>query len=112
MTIEEIDCISREQAKAFIRDKFKDLPSRVEINTILNELPSVTLQESKWIPCSERLPKRNGYYLVTGRQGAVNKRLYQDGHWYGNWAILAWMPLPEPYVTEINVGKKAESEVK
>lgn len=51
----------------------------------------------QWIPCSERLPERNGYYLVTGRQGAVNKRLYQDGYWYGNWAIIAWMPLPEPY---------------
>ena len=38
-----------------------------------------------WIPISEGLPKRNGYYLVTGRQGAVNKRLYQDGHWYENW---------------------------
>lgn len=38
------DCISREQAKGAIRDKFKDLPSRVEINTILNELPSVTPQ--------------------------------------------------------------------
>ena len=41
----EVDCISREQAKEAIRDKFKDLPSRVEINTILNELPSVTPQE-------------------------------------------------------------------
>jgi len=50
MTREEIDCISREQAKAFIRDKFKDLPSRVEINTILNELPSVTptRKKGKW----------------------------------------------------------------
>jgi 5-methylcytosine-specific restriction endonuclease McrA len=38
------DVISREQAKSAIRDRFKDLPSRVEINTILNELPSVTPQ--------------------------------------------------------------------
>ena len=47
-----VDCISREQAKEAIRDKFKDLPSRVEINTILNELPSVTPQGLKtghWI---------------------------------------------------------------
>ena len=56
----------------------------------------------QWIPCSERLPERNGYYLVTGRQGAVNKRLYQDGYWYGNWAIIAWMPLPEPWRGENN----------
>ena len=48
----ESDCISREQAKTAIRDRFKDLPSRVEINTILNELPSVTPQEPRkghWI---------------------------------------------------------------
>lgn len=56
------------------------------------------LCEPKWIPCSERLPERNGYYLVTGRQGAVNKWLYQDGYWYGKWTVLAWMPLPEPYM--------------
>ena len=42
-----VDCISRAEAKAAIRDKFKDLPSRVEINTILNALPSVTPQEPK-----------------------------------------------------------------
>ena len=42
-----VDLISREQAKTAIRDKFKDLPSRVEINTILNELPSVTSQEPR-----------------------------------------------------------------
>lgn len=63
------DCISREQAKATIRDRFKDLPSRVEINTILNELPSVTPQpktgywnayevfqggiKEEWLECSE-----------------------------------------------------------
>jgi hypothetical protein len=41
----DLDLISREQAKTAIRDKFKDLSSRVEINTILNELPSVTPQE-------------------------------------------------------------------
>ena len=50
-----------------------------------------------WIPVSERLPEKNGEYLITGRQGAVNKRRYHDGHWYGNWSVLAWMPLPEPY---------------
>ncbi|MBQ2049728.1 MAG: DUF551 domain-containing protein [Spirochaetales bacterium] len=50
----------------------------------------------QWIPVTERLPEENGDYLVTGRQGAVNKRRYDDGHWYGNWAVVAWMPLPAP----------------
>ena len=54
-------------------------------------------EQTRWIPVTERLPEKNGEYLITGRQGAVNKRLYYDGYWYGNWSVLAWMPLPEPY---------------
>ena len=68
----------------------------VAITNRLNNLPSA----QQWIPVTERLPERNGYYLVTGRQGAVNKRLYQDGYWYGNWTVFAWMPLPEPWKGE------------
>lgn len=49
-----VDCISREQAKVAIRDKFKDLPSRVEINTILNELPSVTPTSRESVDCIDR----------------------------------------------------------
>lgn len=56
-----------------------------------------TIEPQQWIPVTERLPEENGDYLVTGRQGAVNKRRYDDGHWYGNWAVVAWMPLPEPW---------------
>lgn len=56
-----------------------------------------TVEPQRWIPVTERLPEENGDYLVTGRQGAVNKRKYDDGHWYGNWAVVAWMPLPKPF---------------
>lgn len=56
-----------------------------------------------WIPVSERLPEKNGQYLVT-----VNKGYMLLGLWCGikdDWInIIAWMPLPEPY--------KAESEDK
>ena len=55
------------------------------------------LEQTRWIPVSERLPGKNGEYLITGRKGAVNKRRYHDGHWCGNWSVLAWMPLPQPY---------------
>lgn len=63
----------------------------------IEELPTA---EPEWIPVTERLPKENGDYLVTGRQGAVNKRKYEDGRWYGNWAVVAWMPLPAPWKGE------------
>ena len=39
------DAISREQAKAEIRKAFPDLMDRIDINSILNELPSVTSKQ-------------------------------------------------------------------
>lgn len=53
--------------------------------------------KEEWIPCSEKPPKKNGDYLVTGKHGAVNKRKYEDGRWYGGWDVIAWRELPEPY---------------
>ena len=85
------DLISRQAAIDAIFGRSHEI-----IKMRIGNLPSAQ-PEQQWIPCSERLPERNGYYLVTGRQGAVNKRLYQDGYWYGNWTVIAWMPLPEPY---------------
>ena len=45
------DAISREQAKAEIRKAFPDLMDRIDINSILNELPSATPKQrtGKWI---------------------------------------------------------------
>lgn len=102
-----VECISREQAKAAIRDKFKDLPSRVEINTILNELPSVTPQEPKWIPVEEKLPEDRqnvlfcdidndimvGYHI----KGRSNTHFSQDGTFEDMKNVRAWMLLPKPY---------------
>ena len=70
-------------------------------------------QMTKWIPCSEKLPKEFESILVCyksqgGIAQAVSERLTNmDGS--NRWSALAgaepiaWMPLPEPY--------KAESEV-
>lgn len=58
---------------------------------------------SKWIPCNERLPKENGFYLVTitdGEQIAVCKMPFVGSEWKDNWfgdEVIAWMPLPEPW---------------
>lgn len=67
--------------------------------------------DSKWIPCSERLPKHDRAVLVYERK---NENIFEainiDGRWesfdvhdpvmmdetgYGD--IVAWMPLPVPY---------------
>ena len=104
------DLISREDAlKALDEMSYKSphesatsVVRKKHFEEILEKFIMQQPSAQQWIPCSERLPERNGYYLVTGRQGAVNKRLYQDGYWYGNWAIIAWMPLPEPWRGENN----------
>ena len=71
---------------------------------IIGLLPSVTPQEPKWIPVTERLPEEDGGYLVTVKRGYVTTAL-----WVGNaknWKeVTAWMPLPKPY------GLESESEV-
>lgn len=66
--------------------------------------------EQKWIPCSERLPKKDGRYQVTWYDYVTNtefidilwyeKNLWWNWHSTGNYAVIAWMPLPEPYEAE------------
>lgn len=57
-----------------------------------------------WIPCSKRLPEKNGWYLVTNNLGVVQQQYWCASHWgkLRDDAVVAWCPLPEPY--------KAESE--
>ena len=68
-------------------------------------------QERKWIPVSERLPEKDGYYFVTKR--LIDGRIQTDiepfwtgADWWKSefhfagidlWEVLAWQPLPEPY---------------
>lgn len=56
-----------------------------------------------WIPCSERLPKRNTNVIAQFLSGVVSellfneKGLFQGIYEYGPNVIVAWQPLPEPY---------------
>ena len=64
----------------------------------------------KWIPCSERLPEKDGRYQVTRYDSVTNtefidilwyeKNIWWNGHQMGNYAVTAWMPLPEPWRRE------------
>lgn len=61
----------------------------------------------QWIPCSERLPKPSDHMddmvLVSTKDGKVRfgscwyNRAMCEG-WVGDMPVVAWMPLPEPYI--------------
>ena len=71
----------------------------------IKSLPTIQ-PEPHWILCSERLPKEEGFYLVTledkcGAETTIRFFRIENGErqWslWGNENITAWMPKPEPY---------------
>lgn len=101
------------------------LKNDIEICTIQQEqackLAIKALEQTRWIPVSERLPQTDGVYIVTRR--LFNKQVdtepyymvdacYFDGSntWHNDNRInhlrpflediIAWMPLPQPYEVE------------
>ena len=71
---------------------------------IIDVAPTIEPKQ-EWIPCEERLPKRQGYYICTCKDGSKNKRTttikwsngWQQSGARAYWKVIAWMPLPEPY---------------
>ena len=60
--------------------------------------------EPRWIPCSEEIPKKTGYYICTCHDGVCYRTsvLKWSTGWVltgarSYWKVKAWMPLPEPY---------------
>lgn len=99
------DLINRQDAidaiqKAYDKETLLHRFVRGIATKTLNNLPSA----QQWIPCSERLPEKNGRYLVTNSAwGAmeVDWNAWMDGEWlYPNTKPIAWMPLPEPWKGE------------
>lgn len=85
-----------------------------ELYEIIKEVISA-LEAQKWIPCKERLPKKDGSYLVSGKwaggkyrsgEESVGECEYSrhDGYFKTSWNfdVLAWKNLPEPYREEGN----------
>ena len=77
------------------------------------DMATKLLEQTRWIPVSERLPEEDGFYLATcdgeicGEDEPVASMAeFENGKWVDDeddyQCVLAWMPLPEPY--------KAESE--
>jgi len=69
---------------------------------VIADAPTIDRQQGEWIPCSERLPEEEGYYLITldfewGREIEIG--LWTDGEWFNDnrHANIAWMPMIEPW---------------
>ena len=71
-----------------------------EIADIIEDAPTVEVPQ--WIPCSERLPVENGWYLVTNTLGVVQQQYWGASKWQKlrEECVIAWMPLPEAYKGE------------
>ena len=76
---------------------------------LICQLPST--QPERWIPCSERLPEGIGQVIIQTNGDAIHEVFYKgkndyghevwmrlDGGIYWDDEVIAWMPLPEPYV--------------
>ena len=77
------------------------------IEALMGEGEIYDIEYSSWIPCSERLPEKEGQYLVTldfewGKEIEMGDWfIFEDGH--GEWVnpnshvTVAWMELPQEY---------------
>lgn len=67
------------------------------------------LDDSRWIPVTERLPDEEGAYIVTVRDifgnGYVTREWFYGNEWSYSF-VTAWMPLLEPYKAESEEGAK------
>ena len=108
------------------------------IEALMAEGEIYDIEYSPWIPVSEQLPEEREWigtkqfgttisdevYVTfeTPKGDRFTKHLsFQNGKlsvadqqminaFYKGSIPVAWMPLPEPYVTDINIGNKTESE--
>lgn len=90
------DLISRQQAIDALYN-IDEYNSRSVI--AIKNLPSVQ-PEQRWIPVTERLPEKSGYYLATVDIGwkIVDVIYFNNGSGFlmAN-TVKAWKPTPEPY---------------
>ena len=103
--------------------KFYDAEGKTEQDENINKSTQLAFDESKgivqevaqeynggWIPCSDRLPDKNGMYLCTQNTYDLNTNKniigistelveFDNGKWRRakNLVVTHWQPLPEPF---------------
>ena len=110
--------MTREEAKVILKG-FMENPLYSDIPKVCRafDMAIKALEQTRWIPVSERLPMMGDTFLVTieykGEVIGVDAASYSpvegyiDKHWdtFNDWKedddscyhVTAWMPLPEPY---------------
>ena len=124
-----VDCISRQAVIGTIYDNKSDFKNDFAQGFFadkIRELPSVTPQEPRWIPVSEKLPEPFTFVnatcrsLVDDRENWVVETIYLpipkevNKHGYSDWGnipmlnwgeaeVIAWVEriIPQPYKAEI-----------
>lgn len=123
------NCINRQDAIDALEEGFKDVTEGIDkfspthglieavtgiYKCLIGKLPPVQPEilacgegelnvqsDPRWIPVTERLPKKSGVYTVTDHKGDVVRFVFIVGsdssrkYWYR--CAKTWMPLPEPY---------------
>lgn len=79
------------------------------LNGVIDKITQLPIKESGWIPCSERLPSKEGNYLVTDDAGGIKTvdtdtlmHYDVDGKpfWCYSQNAIAWRELPVPFGEE------------
>lgn len=107
MRLIDADALKRKSQK--VATEAWKLRIKATVEVILNQFidyidaaPTIK-PEPQWIPCSERLPEKEGNYLTTVQPTYNHAKDIRIAHWSSRWVgyvkseIIAWMPLPEPY---------------
>lgn len=70
------------------------------INPEMVSLAIKALENSSWIPVSERLPEKKGYFLTSTAFDEVYCDYWNGMNFDRTEAVLAWMPLPDSFTKE------------
>ena len=95
------DTISRAAALDALDKRFDSIPMEqtTEILLLRKDLRKLPSAQPGWIPVTERLPKKDGDYLVTTHSGQIARYIFIGGSSEEYWrrCATAWMPLPKPW---------------
>lgn len=98
-----------DRLREYAKDKKGELARLINDAARTIEMLSAKQSGAEWILCSERLPDKDGNYIVTENSGGTTSTgisffiICDDGRtWWELFGVVAWMPLPEPYKEEGN----------